>query len=186
MPLDAYLVTYKEQYYGLYHVHYSQYPDDTMENIYWLEKAIAADFANPLHAMAIITNETEWEKYRYLFMMHLYLKLIEQYIALGNQWNKRNAYFYNAPWKEQNLESLDTAETCYRTALYYWKDAREWAEKSLDKKFRWINLKNLQYWQDEATRIESGSLDYEKTLNRELARLQQVRETFQAMDENTY
>jgi hypothetical protein len=30
------------------------------------------------------------------------------------------------------------------------------------------------------------SLDYEKIINRELALLQQVREKFQAMDENTY
>ncbi|MDR2471827.1 MAG: hypothetical protein LBD09_06950, partial [Treponema sp.] len=38
-PLSAYLVMYKEQYYKLFHVHYNQYPDDTMENIFWLEQA---------------------------------------------------------------------------------------------------------------------------------------------------
>jgi RNA polymerase-binding transcription factor DksA len=183
---NAYPVTYKEQYYELYHLHYIQYPDDTMENIYWLEQAIKADFANPLYAVALIENETQWEKYRSLFMMHLYLKLIEQYLYLGNKWNKRNAYFYNAPWKEQNLESLETAETCFRTALYYWKDAQEWAAKSQEKRFRFITLKNVQFWEDEAFRIENKSLNYEKTINRELALLQQVREQFQAMDENTY
>ncbi|MDR3167678.1 MAG: hypothetical protein LBT93_07025, partial [Treponema sp.] len=114
---NAYIVRYKEQFFKLYHLHYIQYPDDTMENIYWLERAAAADFANPLYAMARIENEIQWEKYRYLFMMHINLKLIEQYLFLGNKWNKRNAYFYNAPWKEQNLESLETAETCFRTAL---------------------------------------------------------------------
>jgi hypothetical protein len=186
LPLNAYLVTYKEQFYRLYHLHYIQYPDDSMENIYWLERAVKADFANPLYAFALIENETQWEKYRYLFMMHINLKLIEQYLYLGNKWNKRNAYFYNAPWKEQNLESLETAEKCFRTALYYWKDAREWAEKSLDRRFRWINLKNVQFWEDEAGKIEDGSLDYEKIIGRELALLQSVREKFQAMDENTY
>src|SRR5215469_370310 len=123
LPIDAYYVTYKEQYYRLFHLHYIQYPDDTMENIYWLEKALKADFANPLYALALIENETQWEKYRYLFNMHINLKMIEQYLFLGNKWNKRNAYFYNAPWKSQNLESLETAETCYRTALYYWEAA---------------------------------------------------------------
>jgi hypothetical protein len=186
LPLNAYLVTYKEQFYRLYHLHYIQYPDDSMENIYWLEKAARADFANPLYALALIENETQWEKYRYLFMMHINLKLIEQYLYLGNKWNKRNAYFYNAPWKEQNLESLETAEKCFRTALYYWKDAREWAGKSLDRRFRWINLKNVQFWEDEAGKIEDGSLDYEKIIGRELALLQSTREKFQAMDENTY
>jgi hypothetical protein len=184
-PLGAYYVEYKEQYYRLYHLHYIQYPDDTMENIYWLEKALQADFANPLYALALIENETQWEKYRYLFTMHVYLKLIEQYLYLGNKWNKRNAYFYNAPWKEQNLESLETAETCFRTALYYWKDAVEWAGKSRERRFIYINLQKIQFWEDEAFRIEQGDLDYEKTITRELALLQQVREKFLAM-ENTY
>jgi hypothetical protein len=185
-PVEAYLVRYKEQYFRLFHLHYIQYPDDTMENIYWLEQAVKADFANPLYALALIENEIQWEKYRYLFMMHLNLKLIEQYLYLGNKWNKRNAYFYNAPWKEQNLESLETAETCFRTALYYWKDASEWAAKALDRRFRFINLVNVQFWEDEAGRIENKSLDYEKIIRRELDLLRQVRERFQVMDENTY
>jgi hypothetical protein len=186
LPLDAYYVQYKEQFYRLYHLHYMQYPDDTMENIYWLEQAIKADFANPLFALALIENESQWEKYRYLFMMHAHLKLIEQYLYLGNKWNKRNAYFYNAPWKEQNLESLETAETCYRTALYYWQAALDWAEKALDRRFRFINLTRVQFWEDEAGRVEDGTLDYGKIINREISLLQQVREQFQAMDENTY
>ena len=33
LPLFSYLITYKEQYYKLYHVHYQQYPDDVIENI---------------------------------------------------------------------------------------------------------------------------------------------------------
>jgi hypothetical protein len=184
--LHGYFVQYKEQYYRLYHLHYIQYPDDTMENIYWLEQALKADFANPLYALALIEDETQWEKYRYLFTMHVYLKLIEQYLYLGNKWNKRNAYFYNAPWKEQNLESLETAETCYRAALSYWRDALDWAAKSRDRRFRWINLQRVQYWEDEALRIEEGELNYETIINRELTLLQQVREKFQAMDENTY
>jgi hypothetical protein len=186
IPLNAYFVTYKEQYYRLFHLHYIQYPDDTMENIYWLEQAMKADFANPLYALALIENETQWEKYRYLFNMHINIKLIEQYLFLGNKWNKRHAYFYNAPWKEQNLESLETAETCYRTALYYWQEAQSWAEKTRDRRFRFMNLEKIQFWEDEAARMELGTLDYGKTIKRELALLQKVRETFQAMDENTY
>jgi hypothetical protein len=184
--LNAYFVTYKEQYYRLFHLHYIQYPDDTMENIYWLEQAVKADFCNPLYALALIENETQWEKYRYLFMMHVNIKLAEQHLFLGNKWNKRNAYFYNAPWKEQNLDSLETAETCFRTALYYWEEALVWAEKHKDKRFRYINLKEIQFWEDEAARIEDKTLNYGKTINRELALLQSVREKFQAMDGNTY
>ncbi|MDR0552391.1 MAG: hypothetical protein LBG72_10370 [Spirochaetaceae bacterium] len=185
-PAGGYWVQFKEQWYRLYHLHHIQYPDDTIENIYYLEKALKADFANPLYALALIENKTEWEKYRYLFMMHLHLKLIEQYILLGNKWNKRNAYFYNAPWKEQNLDSLNTAETCYKTALYYWQGAKDWAEKAGDTRFRFMNLQRVQFWEDEVFRIENGSLNYEKTLGRELSLLQKVREQFEAMDESTY
>jgi hypothetical protein len=186
IPLDAYYVTYKEQYYRLYHLHYIQYPDDTMENIYWLEKAMKADFANPLYALTLIEDEVQWEKYRYLFNMHINLKLAEQYLFLGNKWNKRRAYFYNAPWKEQNLESLETAETCFRTAVYYWQEAETWAEKAREGRFRYINLAKVQFWEDEVFRMETGDLDYGKTISRELRSLQTVRERFQAMDENTY
>jgi len=182
VPLGAYYVTYKEQYYRLYHLHHIQYPDDTMENIYWLEKALKADFANPLYALALIENETQWEKYRYLFNMHINLKMIEQYLFLGNKWNKRRAYFYNAPWKEQNLESLETAENCYRTALYYWDAALEWAQKAQERRFYFINLEKVQFWEDEAHRIGTGELDYRRIISRELASLQSVRERFQAME----
>jgi hypothetical protein len=185
-PLRSYIVTYKEEFYNLYHVHYNRYPDETMENIWYLEQAIQADFCNPLYALALIEDETQWEKYRYLFMMHVNLKMIEEYIALGNKWNKRNAYFYNAPWKDINIEGLNTAESCYRTALYYWNEAVIWAEKALDRRFRFIDMTRIHYWQDEAARIESGSLNYEKTINRELTSLDGVRKTFQAMDEDTY
>ncbi|GBU27544.1 hypothetical protein R84B8_01077 [Treponema sp. R8-4-B8] len=182
IPVNGYYVTYKEQYYRLFHLHYIQYPDDTMENIYWLEHAVKADFANPLYALALIENETQWEKYRYLFSMHINIKLIEQYMLLGNKWNKRNAYFYNAPWKDQNLESLETAERCYRAALYYWNEALAWWKKANDRRFRWIDLPKVQFWQDEAFRIENGTLNYAKTINRELDSLQKVREKFQAME----
>jgi len=157
-----------------------------MENIFWLERALQAPFANPLFALAHIENEIEWQKYRYLFMMHINIHLTEQHLFLGNLWNKRYAFFFNAPWREQNLSSLEIAEACFRTALVYWEEAVRWAEKARDRRFRWINLQRVQFWEDQAFRIESGTLNYGRTINRELARLQRVREQFQAMDEHTY
>ncbi len=184
--VDAYVVRYKEQFYELYHAHYKQYPDDTMENIYWLERAIEADFCNPLYAMGKIADKKDWEKYRYMFMMHINLKLVEQHLRLGSKWDKQVAYFYNAPWKAQNIDSLKTAETCYTTALYYWNEAKIWAEKANVREFKFRFLQDLQFWEDERERIADGSLDYSRTISRELARLQKVRSDFLAMDENTY
>ena len=184
--LSSYAVTFKEQYYKLYHVHYQQYPDDVMENIYWLERAVAADFANPQFALAHIKDKKDWEKYRYLFMMHVNLKLIEQHMRLGRTWDKKVAYFYDAPWKEEYLRDLETAERCYRAGLYYWTEAKIWAEKANQSKFKFLYLTGIQNWEDESFRIDSGELNYEKILNRELDRLQKVKESFVAMDENTY
>lgn len=181
-----YFVTYKEQYYRLFHVHYQQYPDDVMENIYWLERAVEADFANPRFALAKIADKTDWEKYRYLFMMHINLKLIEQHMRLGRTWDKQVAYFYDAPWKEQYLRDLETAEKCYKTALYYWTEASLWAEKANQGKFRFLFLTDIQNWEDERERISSGELDYDRIITRELNRLEKVKADFLAMDENTY
>ena len=184
--LNAYYVTYKEQWYRLYHVHYNHSPDDAIENIYYLERALHADFSNPLYALALIENEIQWEKYRYLFMMQINLKLIEQYLQLGNSWNKRNAYFYNAPWREINLEALEITENTFKTALYYWDDAVQWALKAREPRFRFVRLQRAQYWEDQAYRIENNLLNYQRIINRELTMLQQVRERFEAMDESTY
>jgi hypothetical protein len=184
IALPGYPVYFKEQFYRLYHTHYIQYPDDTIENIYWLEQATKADFCNPLYALATITNEREWERYRYLVNMHLDLKLIEQHLYLGAKFDKRVAYFYNAPWKKENLESLKIAETAYKAALTYWTTAREWALKA--EEIRFLYLPDVQFMEDEAFRIKDGQLDYARIIGRQLARLEKVRADFEAMDEATY
>ncbi len=180
----AFPVYFKEQYFKLYHTHYIQYPDDTIENIYWLEQARKADFCNPLYAMAKIEDEKHWERYRYLFNMHIELKMIEQHLLLGSKFDKQVAYFYNAPWKKENLESLKTAETAYKAALFYWKTAKEWSAKA--EKMPWVFLPDAQFWVDESYRIANGELDYGRMIERELARLEKVRAAFEAMDEKGY
>ena len=182
----SYFVTFKEQYYKLFHTHYQQYPDDVMENIYWLEKAVEADFCNPQYALAKIQDEKEWEKYRYLFMMHINLKLIEQHMRLGRTWDKQVAYFYDAPWKEEYLRDLEKAESCYQAGLYYWEEAKLWAEKASAGSFQFLYLTEIQNWEDECYRISVGNLDYEKILNREIKRVQEVKDTFIAMNKETY
>jgi len=177
-------ILYAEQYYKLYHLHFYQYPDDSMENIFYLEQALKADFCNPLYALARITNKVEWRRYRYLFKMHVNLKLIEQYLILGSKYDKMVAYFYNAPWKEDNLKSLKIAERVYRVALGYWKEALKWS--SMAWKMRYVHLPEIQYWEDENLRIETGKLNYREIIEAHLARLNRVRKDFERMDKNTY
>lgn len=183
---SAYMVKYKEDWYRLYHIHYQQKPDDCIENIYWLEKAVQADFANPLYANAKIDNEKQWEKYRYLFQMHLNLKLIEQHLRLGRIYDKKVAKFYDAPWKDEYIRNLEKALSCYQSGLYYWQEAQLWAEKANVKEFNFLYLTDLQYWEDERERIKNGELNYTKMLEREIKRVSQVRDDFIAMSSKNY
>ncbi|GAB6090814.1 hypothetical protein [Spirochaeta dissipatitropha] len=183
--VHAYRIIYKEQLYRLYHQHLYQYPERIAENIHWLEQALRADFVNPLNALARISNETEWERYRHLFTLHINLKLIEQYLAWGNRFNKREAYFFNAPFRRQNLESLETAETLFRYALVYWDEALEQVD-ILEGLPRWIHLPEVQRWEDDFFRISRGELDYGRIIAGHLDRLEEVRAAFEAMDWNTY
>ncbi len=183
-PADGYKLRYAEQYYQLYHRHMHQYPDDALENIYYLERALRSDFANPLNALAEIENEREWEKYRYLFYMHVNLELIDNTLQLASQYDKRNARFYNYPWKAANLDSLKKAEKIYRSAYPYWEEALRWAEKAAG--FTYLHLPDIQYWEDELARIQSGDLDYRMIIDRHLARLERVKKAFEDMDSTTY
>jgi hypothetical protein len=154
-----------------------------MENMVWLERALNADFCNPLYALAEIHDDVEWEHYRYLFKMHVNLKLVELHLILANGYDKHKAYFYNAPWKEQNLKSLEIAEEFYKTGLYYWEQSKIWASKLVNSGY---HLDDLQNWEDEKYRIFTGDLDYEEIITEHLTRLYQVRADFEEMDENTY
>lgn len=182
----SYMVKFKEDWYSLYHVHYQQYPDDCIENIYWLEKALQADFANPLYARVKISNEKEWEKYRYLFQMHINLKLIEQHLRLGRTYDKKVAYFYDAPWKDEYLRNLEKAVSCYKASLSYWTEALQWAEKANAPGFKFLFMTEMQNWEDERERIKTGELDYGKMLSREIGRVEKVKADFLAMESKNY
>lgn len=179
-PLISYPLTCKEQIYGLIHNHL--YPDyDTVaENIVYLEQALIAEFTNPLYALARINNTTEWEYYKKLFMMHLNLKMVEQYRILASLYDKRVAYFYNYPWREANLKSLELAEIAYRNAVYYWGEAKKWSDEAA--KTSWLFLENIDFWQDQSFRIQEGDLDYGAYLKMDMDRLTQVRREFEEMD----
>ena len=181
---QAYRLIYKEQLYELNHQQLSMYPEDYAANIAWLERALDADFANPLYALAEIETPREWEYYRNLFWMHLNLHLVDQYLGWAAGYMKFDAYFYNHPWREDNLESLLRAENLFSLARYYWQEAIHWSSQAAN--FLWLNLEEVQAWEDQSWRIEHGELDYGAIIERHQQRLERVRAEFQAMDESTY
>ncbi len=181
---SAYRLIYREQLYELYHRHFYDYPERIAENVYWLERTLDADFANPLNALAVVENDREWEWYRALFSMHVNIKLAELYLRWGAQYFKWNAYFYNAPWQQENLRSLERADILFRSARPYWEEAQRWSQEVAGHTF--IHLEEIQAWEDEHARIRTGSLDYGAIIDRHLERLEAVRGTFEAMDASTY
>ena len=184
--LFAWKVQYAEQFYKLYHQQMYRYPEDSAENFYYLSKALKSPYANPLNALASIEDKNEWEKYRNLFEMHVYLRITDEYLAMAAKYDKFNAYFYNYPWKSANLDSLRTAESYYKLALETWELAQSYSQVARENRFRWINLDEIQYWEDEAFRIEQGDLDYRDIIENHLSRLERVRDEFKNMDYDTY
>ncbi|MDX9801976.1 MAG: hypothetical protein RBT69_11645 [Spirochaetia bacterium] len=179
----SYKILYAEQFYKLYHRHFYQYPEDYLENIYYLEEALRSDFANPLNALAIIKNKSDWERYRNLFRMHVSLKLTDLYLGLGSKYDKRNRYFFNAPWQRENIKSLEIAKESYEYAKVYWEEALKWNEKI---KHSWVCLEEVQNWEDESFRIREKELDYNAIIDRHLTRLDKVLDEFLKMDSSTY
>lgn len=180
----AYRLIYKEQLYELNHRQLSMYPEDFAANIAWLELALAADFANPLYALAEIETPADWELYRALFWMHINLHLVDQYLGWARGYVKFDARFYNYPWREENLESFERADSLFDIALYYWGEAVRWSDEASG--FRWLHLEEIQFWADQSFRIQSGELDYDAIIFRHRERLAEVRAEFMAMDETTY
>lgn len=181
---SGYRLIYKEQLYRLNHQQLYMYPEDYAENIRWLELALKADFANPLYALATVSTPREWEYYRALFWMHLNLHMVNQYLGWGSKYMKFDAYFYNYPWRDQNLDSLLRSESLFEIARYYWEQAVIWSTDA--SRFPWLELAEVQHWADQSHRIQEGELDYGAIIDRHQARLERVRAAFLAMDETTY
>lgn len=184
--LGAYRYRYAEQYYKMYRRNLYHYPEDIMTNINYLLAARSSPFANPLNALAEIETPEEWKYYQKLFLMHVNLLLLKEHMNLADRFDKYNAYFYNAPYRKTNLESLQSAEKFYRQALTYWPEAVRWAEEASAKTYRWYELEEVAAWRDEAWQIVHRELDYQEIIERDLDRLLQIRERFAAMDNGTY
>ena len=180
----SYRLLYKEQLYELNHQQLYMRPENYAENIGWLELSLSANFANPLYALAEIRNEREWEYYRDLFWMQLNLHLVEQYLGWTGDYMKFEAYFYNYPWREDNLNSLLRSENLFEIALYYWEEAQIWSDRAAQ--FPWLGIEEIQQWADRSYRIQTGDLDYGAIIGRHQDRLESVRADFEAMTPETY
>ena len=185
MSANAYPVRYAEQWYKLYHTHFYAYPENLKENLYYLEHALKSDFVNPLYAIGgPVADTKEWEKYRNLFYMHVNLEIIKLYRTMARKYDREHAYFFNAPWKKENLESLEIAEYLYRAARTYWPTVVQYAKRAGKNEF--LFLENLEAWEDERYRVQTGELDYDEVIQMDLDHLEKIRGEFLAMGPETY
>ena len=118
--------------------------------------------------------------------MHLNLKLIEQHLRMARIYDKKAAYFYDAPWKDEYLRNLKQAKSYYQAGYYYWQEAKLWAEKANTSQFNFLYITSLQNWEDERERIVTEQLNYKAILDRELTRLQKVIDDLEAMTQKSY
>lgn len=177
--MPGYRLIYREQLYELFHRQLTVRPMNPAENIVWLEQALQADFANPLYALVRVESPRERDLYRALLTMQIHLLLVDQYLQWASMYFKFEAYWYNQPWREQNLESLDRAEDLLEIGLYYWEQARE--QSDIAARFSFLFLEGAEQWQNRSYRIQTGQLNYEAIITAHLTRLEQVRDTFLAM-----
>ena len=186
LPAHAWPILYAEQYYKLYHQHFYATVESTDENIFYLQQALNADFANPLNALTRIENEREWACYRALFRMKCHQLILEEYRKQASKFDKREAYFYNQPYRHIILRSLEMALLNYERALACWPKVKEYADETGKPEYRWIHFDTLYKWQEDAHRMRTGDLDYGEIISKDIARLKSVRQKLEEMDENTY
>ena len=168
----------------MYHRHLYNYEHRINENIYYLERVQQADFANPLYAIVPIENKVQWERYRNLFNMHISLLLVEQYLQLSSRYTKYTAYFFNYPWKDENIGYLTTANELLEVAQYYWKEAQEFSTAAWRQ--HTVKRAGKSYWENQNYRIENNMLDYDTIIARHRRRIVDNIAIFEGMDRNTY
>lgn len=167
-PLSAYKLFYAEEYYNLYHVHMYDYPENGLEQIYYLQKALTSPHVNPVNALTHITTHEQWKMYRTLFRLHVLLLLTKEELRLGDQYDKRGIYFYNYPYKSAILGSLKKAHALYLLATPYWQEAQKTAQLATSQGSTLADMDGIESWNDERAQIMSGKLDYGQTISRVL------------------
>ncbi len=203
----GYKLLYKEQLYKLYQNRLYMYPENFAENIQWLEEVLRADFANPLNALADIKDKRDWKWYRNVFLMHVNLLLVKQYLGFARGYMKFHAYFYNAPFRDMTIRSMKKARKLVEYAKVYWDETLKYVENIKSMNLPFFSLQKIQHWENDFYRIVrrnrpygvraeslayksvylmNKTLDYDKIIERELQRIDDTITAFHTMDKNTY
>lgn len=133
-----------EDFFLLYSLKQGYNTEELHRNIFFLKIALEKRFRHPSQALCKITQPKEYHKYRLLLFMHIHLKIMRSYLRLGSLFDKRHLYFYNLDFSDELEQSFQIAEHYYRSAIPYWKKARNYAIKINQYKSLHINLPMLE------------------------------------------
>ncbi len=169
-----------EDFFRLYTEWLGPTRDSISRNIYFLELALIYPFDHPIKALTPITNKTQWDRYRYLILMHLNAMLTKAYLDLGWQYYKEHLYFFNGEFKKEYLKGYEIAEFYFQSALTYWQRAKKLAKMADSIKGQMYKT-DLIYIEDECKRIVNGDIYYDESINRLLKELRKNREKAKKM-----
>jgi len=178
-PLDRRL-KYVEDFFRLYNEWLYQDLDNVSRNIYFLELAWVLPFDHPIRALTPISNETHWQRYKYLMKMHIAVLLTKNYLDFGKQFYKENIYFYSKEYEKELLEGYDIAETYFKSALGWFRIAKQYANL-VSKYDPYIYGTTLYHMEDEYKKIINGELYYDVTINRLLNKIKENRNKLKSL-----
>ncbi|MDD5067442.1 MAG: hypothetical protein PHF84_10405 [bacterium] len=138
---------YLEDYYQLYAERLCYNEEDIRLNVYFLEKGLRSSFRHPSKALCLLRNEQEGKKYKNLIIMHMYLKIMQNYLTLAHQYDKKEIYYFNLDFRDDIKKSFATAKYYYNLARDYWKKVLAYAEKAgrTNAMTAWDHLENELY-----------------------------------------
>lgn len=174
-PLGARPLVTVEDYYRLYYLTQTPKNQDHLGNLYWMQRALQAPFATPIEALVVPENEAQYRRYRTLVRLHLHYLMAETCVALGARFDKHEPRFFNRPWSDDIVKSLDVAKFYYDLAQRYWNDLLE-DRKKLDADGG--PRTELTFAEEIPGRIDEGQLDLTRVLDRQRAKLEKTREFF--------
>ncbi|BBM88541.1 hypothetical protein COTS27_00222 [Spirochaetota bacterium] len=167
---------YKEEFYNLYYLPQLYENHDLARNLHWLQVALKVPFAPPIQALIPHENEAEYEKYKVLVNMHLHYLLTKNWVFLAARFDKHRPVFFNIPYKEDILKSLDIAEVLYKGALESWNQTLEYFEVARTLRPR----SKLDFLETTVYKIQKREIDYTRVITRKLNKLARTRAYFLA------
>jgi hypothetical protein len=151
-------VYYAEDYYSLYaRRNYYNEPEINL-NIVYMQGALKSPFRPAYKALVPLHTELEQKKYRSLIRMHCNLRILQDYLYLGRQYDMQDLYFYHKEFKDDLIKSLRTAKFQYETAQGYWTEVKRHAVDAYLLRETAVGLDDLE---DEMELIVTRDVDWQ-------------------------